>query len=575
MNTTLAAAQDYLTEGYSIIPLVTGDKRPAVDWKPFQQRNPSLEELEKWFGGEEGLNLGIVTGPISNLLVLDFDNKEALDRLETEFGAIPRTRAVKTGKGVHLYFRYPSVRVGNRTGVWAGFDVRGEGGYVVAPPSIHPNGTKYTCDEREIPVADLPQDLLELLIAEPQVAAEPVREPGKKVVEGGRNSHLTKLAGKLAKKQHSRTRLHRELHALNATECDPPLPDEEVETIARSIAHREWGSQKRIASIMLSEIENEEIDWLWKGFLAKGHMTLLDGAPGQGKSMVITDLIARFTTGREWPDGSPGGAPGRVLIIRPEDHLSSVVAPRLRAAGADESMIRLFGVEEDAVEFPRDFEEAERAIREFRPDLVVIDPLGMVMGTGTDANRQEDVVSILQPWRRLAEELDFAQLTARHTKKNVSGGAMSAGAGSFMGNGIARAVFLIGKDPTQPHKRVLASTKNNLAQAPDSHSFVIVGEDGMPKVEWLGRVNLTADDLTLPPRGPLVLDKAVAFVRTFLEEASWSAVTTVKDAAIKHGHAERTIERAMGQGPFTRRTIEEGGKVIKQIGLAQADAMAA
>ena len=52
-----------------------------------------------------------------------------------------------------------------------------EGGYVVAPPSIHPNGTKYTCDEREIPVADLPQDLLELLIAEPQVAAEPLPPP--------------------------------------------------------------------------------------------------------------------------------------------------------------------------------------------------------------------------------------------------------------------------------------------------------------------------------------------------------------------------------------------------------------
>ncbi len=137
---TLTAARAYVGDGWSVIPLRPGDKRPAVAWEPFQHRRPTDTELTSWFGVGEN-NLGIVTDEISRLVVadLDGDNGEAsYNELEWPI----RTRQVVTWSGgVHLYFSHPGHTVKNAVRLRPGLDIRGDGGYVVAPPSVIQGGS--------------------------------------------------------------------------------------------------------------------------------------------------------------------------------------------------------------------------------------------------------------------------------------------------------------------------------------------------------------------------------------------------------------------------------------------------
>ena len=135
----------YLDRGWSVIPLV--GKKPAIrTWKEFQDRRPTRQELSLWFGGEKPLhtNIGIVTGNISGVIGIDFDSAQAeVDWLKTHPSS-PLT--VRTGSGnAHIYYQVnPAVEVRNRVRLGGHkLDVRGNGGYLVAPSSIHPNGEPY------------------------------------------------------------------------------------------------------------------------------------------------------------------------------------------------------------------------------------------------------------------------------------------------------------------------------------------------------------------------------------------------------------------------------------------------
>lgn len=141
-NEILSAARSYVARGWSVIPVPHGSKVPAMAWKEYQKRHPTEEELIKWFGSQRN-NIGIVTGAISNLVVIDLDGSDGMAsgaRLNLSSSMI-----VTTGKGRHFYYRYPTDEsvVKNGVRLHPGLDIRGEGGYVLAPPSRHPDGRLY------------------------------------------------------------------------------------------------------------------------------------------------------------------------------------------------------------------------------------------------------------------------------------------------------------------------------------------------------------------------------------------------------------------------------------------------
>jgi len=139
-------AKRLVNQGFSVLPIKPRDKAPATDtWKEYQKRKPTDEELHEWFDRGDK-NIAIVCGRISGgLVVVDFDDPSVLDFLIN--GGIDkfseRTLVVKTGKGYHAYFRAPESLLQNRRFDNLKIDIKGEGGYVVAPPSIHREGTRY------------------------------------------------------------------------------------------------------------------------------------------------------------------------------------------------------------------------------------------------------------------------------------------------------------------------------------------------------------------------------------------------------------------------------------------------
>lgn len=155
----LHRAHRLLALGLSVIPvpragtcLIRGTpcdgKTPILSWKPFQSRLPTVEELELWFVSDL-TNIAIVTGAVSGVVVVDVDAREAWEAAARRLPATPwRTR---TAKGLHLWFQHPGFHVGNRTRIALAddklpLDVRGDGGYVMAPGSVHASGAAYRFD---------------------------------------------------------------------------------------------------------------------------------------------------------------------------------------------------------------------------------------------------------------------------------------------------------------------------------------------------------------------------------------------------------------------------------------------
>src|SRR5262249_23667471 len=141
MKEFLEAALRYETQNFGVIPIRPREKKPLIAWEDYQRRRATPDEIMTWWQLWPDANIGIVTGAISELVVIDLDSSEAKDKLKEllpsfDLTEVPQSR---TGKGWQLFFQHPGVPVPNRAGIIAGLDVRGDGGYVVAPPSIHPS----------------------------------------------------------------------------------------------------------------------------------------------------------------------------------------------------------------------------------------------------------------------------------------------------------------------------------------------------------------------------------------------------------------------------------------------------
>jgi hypothetical protein len=156
--TTYDYATFYLANDMSVIPIKPNSKEPAVTkWKVYQKERPSISEVQKWFKNTDN-NIGIVTGKVSgNLAVLDFDDaklyEEFMKALNDDLRrVVDETWRVKTSRGYHVYLRVLTDET-IPTRRFNGVDVKAEGAYVVAPPSVHPSGTRYTFAEPDMPLS--------------------------------------------------------------------------------------------------------------------------------------------------------------------------------------------------------------------------------------------------------------------------------------------------------------------------------------------------------------------------------------------------------------------------------------
>ena len=241
------AALAYAARGWSVLPMQPRAKRPLVAWTVHQHRAATREQIDRWWRRWPDANVGLVTGSVSGLVVVDVDaghgGLNSLQALQQRHGTLPPTiEAVTGGGGRHLYFRHPGRALHNRVGMHPGIDLRADGGCVVAPPSVHPNGRRYAWlpghGPGEVEPAELPAWLTGEADGAPAGHApahwrELLRQG---VAEGARNATLASLAGHLLRQGVDAQVALELLSAWNRERCRPPLPDNEVARVLRSIA---------------------------------------------------------------------------------------------------------------------------------------------------------------------------------------------------------------------------------------------------------------------------------------------------------------------------------------------------
>jgi hypothetical protein len=242
IRTALALA----ARGFHIFPCRPRDKRPATA-NGLKDATTEPDIIQAWWQQQPDNNIAIATGAASAIFVVDVDGLEAeatLRRLEAEHGALPATVEVITARGRHIYFKWPQEPVRNSAGkIGTHIDVRGDGGYVLCPPSIHPSGRRYCWSvDSANRIADVPGWLL----AKQKGVAIATTTPSPEwraliegVGEGARNCSLAKLAGHLLRHHVNAFVTLGLLQAWNAINCKPPLPTAEVEQIVNSIAGKE------------------------------------------------------------------------------------------------------------------------------------------------------------------------------------------------------------------------------------------------------------------------------------------------------------------------------------------------
>jgi len=327
----------------------------------------------------------------------------------------------------------------------------------------------------------------------------------------------------------------------------------EGEANAGARQHDRGANATRETVTCFADIEPQKVAWLWPERIPLGRLTVLAGRPGVGKSFVTVDFASRVSTGMAWPDGSVNESAGGVLFIAAEDDPADTIRPRLDAAGADSGRVY----------YCRnvDLTEIESRVDQV-PDcrLVVIDPIGSYLGRYVDAYRENEVRAVLEPLAEIASRRNIAVILVAHTRKAWASFADDSVLGSRAFVGLARAVWHVTKDPQDRTRRLFLPGKSNLSRETSGLAFWIATDPA--RVQWLGRIDLQADDLTAeePTRGRKseARNAAVDWLRTLLRDGAMS-VRKIRKAAQEAGFSWATVRRAAEMLPIERRKKSFGG----------------
>lgn len=192
--------------------------------------------------------------------------------------------------------------------------------------------------------------------------------------------------------------------------------------------------RKKARARLFSEVEMTDVDWLWYPYIPRGKLTMLGGDPGQGKSFITQAIAATLSRGdplpgQEWSHSDPK----MILMLAGEDDISDTVKKRLYGLGADMAKI---AVSDDNIIFDENgIRDVREMMEEFRPELLIIDPIVAYLGAKMDMNRSNEVRPILKSIIDIASDYNSAVIAVRHMRKQAvsgkSGKAIYNGMGSI------------------------------------------------------------------------------------------------------------------------------------------------
>ena len=248
-NQFLDAAIQYASKGMAVFPLKPRAKEPLTK-HGVKDATTNFNTIEKWWTKHPTANIGIACGQRSGgLLVIDLDEKDngisgsdTLHNWESENGELPETVRSITGKGgAHILYRIDHVEK-NKIGLLEGVDIRSDDGYIVAPPSVHPNGRRYEWeyDPDEYEIAEADETVLKLLAVGKKPELDKFTSP-EKIPDGKRNATIFKMACSLQAKGLADGSILAACLAENESKCSPPLDNGEVQKIVESALKHDKG----------------------------------------------------------------------------------------------------------------------------------------------------------------------------------------------------------------------------------------------------------------------------------------------------------------------------------------------
>lgn len=471
MNELKKSAIEYAKKGLAVFPLIPRDKRPLTA-NGFKDATTDIAKIEEWWTINPSANIGIATGDVSGGLVvvdMDIDDEEDKDGYQSfvkwtdeTASILPDTWLSITGRGgYHMMFK-SSFAVRSRTGWLDAVDVRANGGYIVAPPSIHPNGRRYEWEEapEDVMIADTSDSDVEFLMNSINVndkkSGEILKVPDV-IPKGHRDETMFKLACKYQAMGMSDDAMLAALMAENQARCNPPLSEKEIrQKVNQALKYQKGESvtitdkQENVAKTYkatskrktdeeitehdldmptLAEFEKRTKDWLIAGYIPKGCVTLLCSDGGIGKTSVWCDTLAAMTTGRTTLFDKAVDNPFHTGICRDvmyfskEDPTEEILKWKFEAAEGDQNKVRCFGLDDERIsKIWYGSMLLEKLIEKYKPDICVFDTLQAFLPDGVDMAKRKDMRDALNPLNQMGAKYGTTFLMIMHTNKSSNSG---------------------------------------------------------------------------------------------------------------------------------------------------------
>jgi putative DNA primase/helicase len=587
-------------QGRRVFPVAAGSKTPLVKWRSSDPASSDLDQVNKWYIRHGACNWGMATGADSGVFVVDTDTKEGYDWVVAN--GLTDTYSVKTGGntpeklsyGYHFYFIHPGgdVRIKNSCkDLSSGVDVRGDGGYVLIPPSVTEQ-PYYVANQRDLAVA--PAWLVERVTkTEVERQADLVGDLSPQDKEHGRNIYhkacrqypetpdgqwnieLNNLAGTAGR-----------LVAAGCFDEDYALQlamqfgaayvqDNRKAFLATWKSGFKWGLQSPWVPLSpedvgfsggvpappslvglktLNEVTLKPIRWLWPSWLPLGKMVIYAGPGGVGKSSVTFSWAATISRGGQWPDGTPC-RPGRVLIWSGEDDCEDTIAPRLKAMGADLSRIQVIQTAHGQPFDPaRDFAQLKVHFKPGDVSLLIIDPI--VSAVAGDMNKANEVRRGLQAIVDFASDLDCCVVGITHFTKGSGGkNPTERVTGSQAFTAFARMTIVSAKDEDSDDC-VIARSKSNISVDRGGLKYriepvTIQGNIETTKISWQGAVEGGAREILQD----LEPDESKGNAGKVKQAAEWL------ELAMSQGR-ELEVSRIPDESQFSIATLKRAKKLL-------------
>ena len=291
--------------------------------------------------------------------------------------------------------------------------------------------------------------------------------------------------------------------------------------------------------IHMSEIESEEVSWLWYPFIPYGKLTIVQGDPGDGKTTFVLNVAAKLSKAEALDETMKCEEPIHIIYQTAEDGLADTVKPRLEKAGAD--CTRISVIDESDKSLSMADERLEEALQRTNAKLLILDPIQAYLGGGMDMNRANEARDMTKRLGVLAEKYKCAIVLIGHMNKAAGNKAAYRGMGSIDFYAVARSVLLVGRIEGEPELRALVQIKNNLAAFGHSKAFRL-SENGF---EWIGDYEITADEVLggIAPKTNKT-EQAKELLRELAEEKSMLPSNEIIELAKQENISKRTLENA-------------------------------